>query len=198
MNENLLFDKYLLMIEYTFRWSGLHLRNHKNYNINRVRVLYCISFVGLNLNVASCVWWFIKQIGKGDSLVSLTYAAPSFTLAFLCDCKSLSLMVYHSYVDKLVVKMRELETKTDLNDIRNKTLTEEPIQFLHSVLKISHFMNWLLIIAFPLMPLAKMAYIYFVFNKVQLEFPFPTEYPFDAYDFKIYPFVMLSHVWGGK
>lgn len=198
MDENSLFDRYLRMIDYTFRWSGLHLNNRKNYNVNKARILYCIHFIALNLNVAGGFWWFAKQAAKGDSLISLTYAAPSIALACLCNCKSISIMLNHDYVDKLVFKLRELESKVDLNSIDNKSLIEEPIKFLHFVLKVSNLFNWILIVSFPSMPLARTAYNFLAFNKVELEFPFLTEYPFNPYDIKIYPFVLLSHIWGGK
>ncbi|XP_026328726.1 odorant receptor 67c-like [Hyposmocoma kahamanoa] len=196
MDENSLFDKYLRIIDYTFRWSGLHLRNRKDYNVRKARILYCIHFIGLNLNVLGGFWWFVKQASKGESLVSLTYAAPSIALACLCNFKSLSIMLNASYVDKLVYKLRELESKVDLNSIESKILVEEPIKFLHFVLKVSNLFNWLLIVAFPSMPLARTAYNFLAFNKVELEFPFLTEYPFNPYDIKIYPFVLLSHIWG--
>lgn len=198
MGENLLFDKYLRVIDYTFRWSGLHLRNRENYNLAKARIVYCINFIGLNLNVAGSFWWFAKRASQGESLLSLTYAAPSLALAFLCNFKSMSIMVNHDTVDKLVLKLRELETKVDFNSSDNKKVIDEPINFLHFVLKVSNFFNWLLIVVFPLMPLARTAYNFFALNKVELEFPFLTEYPFDAYDIKIYPFVLLSHIWGGK
>lgn len=194
----LLFDLYLGKIEYFFRWSGMHLKRRENYNIRLARFLYCVNFLWLNSDVTAAFWFLIKGVERGESLVSLTYTAPSITLAFLCDFKSLSFMWHHELVDKLVYKLREMEKKVDLNRDDYKTLIERPISFLHFVLKVSNFFNWLLIIAFPLMPLSVSAYNYFVLNKIELILPFLVEYPFDPYDIRIYPFVVLRHIWGGK
>lgn len=199
MAENLLlFDKSLLKIEYLFRWSGVHLRNREDYNVIKSRLFYCFNFILLNINVVGAFSWFLKEAAKGESLISLTYTSPSITLAILSIFKSMSFMWYYDYVDKLVYKLRELETKADLNSVTNKALVEKPIEFLYFVIKVSNLFNWLLLVAFPSMPLATTAYNYFVLNKVELILPFLVEYPFDAYNIKIYPFVVMNHIWGGK
>lgn len=199
MSEKLLlFDISLRKIEYLFRWSGMHLRNRENYNVIKSRVLYAFNFTLLIINCFGAFFWFMKQAAKGESLISLTYAAPTVTLGFLSVLKSLSFMWYHDCVDKLVYKLRKLETKAESNIVANKALVEEPINFLHFVIKVSNVFNWLLIVAFPLMPLATTAYNFFVLNKVELLLPFLVEYPFDPYDIRVYPFVVLDHIWGGK
>lgn len=198
MKDNLLFDKYLRNIDYTFHWSGLYLRNRENYNLNKARLMYCFNFILLNLDVAGGFCWILKGVGRGEALVALTYTAPSITLALLCNLKSLSIMWYHDHIDTLVFKLRELEIKADFKNITNKTFVLEPIKFLHFVLKVSTLSNWLLIFAFPLMPLSISLYNYFVLNKVELVLPFLIEYPFDAYDIKVYPFVLLNNFYGGK
>ncbi|XP_026331043.1 odorant receptor 13a-like, partial [Hyposmocoma kahamanoa] len=193
MDKNLLFDKYLRKIDYTFRRSGLYLRNRENYNVTKARLLYCFNFILVNLDVAGSMVWIAKGEAFEDGLVSVTHTAPSAILALLCDFKSLSFMWYHDYVDKLVFKLRELETKMTLNSIAYETCVEEPIKFLEFALKVSGLSNWLLILAYPLMPLSISIYNYLVLKKVELVLPFLISYPFDAYDIKIYPFVLLNN-----
>ncbi|XP_026328728.1 odorant receptor 4-like [Hyposmocoma kahamanoa] len=164
----LLFDKSLRKIEYLFRWSGMHLRNREEYN----------------------------EAVKGESLISLTYSAPTLTLGILSVLKSASFMWYYDCVDKLVYKLRQLETKADFNSTTNKALVEEPVNFLNFVIKVSNLFNWLLLVAFPLMPLATTAYNYFILNKTELMLPFLVEYPFDPFNIKVYPFVVIDHIWG--
>lgn len=198
MEEKLLFDKYLRKIDYTFRRSGLYLRNRKNYNVTKARLLYCFNFILVNLDVGGSLVYIAKGEGQEDGLVAITHSLPSAILALLCDFKSLSFMWYHTYVDKLVFILRELETKVDLNTVANKTCIEEPIKFLQFALRVSSFSNWLLILAYPLMPLSISIYNYFALNKVDLVLPFLIEYPFDAYDIRIYPFVLLNNFYAGK
>lgn len=194
----LLFDKSLCKIEYLFRWSGMHLRNREDYNVNKSRLFYCLNFTLLNINVVGAFSWFCKEAVKGESLISLTYSAPTLTLGILSVLKSASFMWYYDYVDKLVYKLRQLETNANFNSITNKPLVEEPVNFLNFVIKVSNFFNWLLLVAFPLIPLATTAYNYFVLNKIELMLPFLVEYPFDPFNIKIYPFVVLDHIWGCK
>ncbi|XP_026328725.1 odorant receptor 4-like [Hyposmocoma kahamanoa] len=191
---NLLFDKYLRKIDYAFRWSGLHLRNRDDYNMKKARFLYWFNSFWLNKEIVGGICFIAKGAANGG-LVSMTHTAPSITLALLSNIRSLSIMWHHGYVDKLVFKLRELETKTDLNNNDNKTYVERPIEFLHFVLKLSGFFNWLLILAFPLMPLSISVYNYLVLKKVELVLPFLISYPFDAYDIKIYPFVLLHNIY---
>lgn len=198
MDKNLQFDKYLLMVEYTFRWSGLPLRNRNNINVKKQRFLYCINSLLLNTCVVGAICWIIKGAARGEGLVSLTNTAPSILLALISDVKSLSLLWYQDQADKLIFKLRELETKADLESNDHKTLIKAPIKFLHYVLKISSFCNWLFIISFPLMPLSTSIYNYFVLNTMELVLPFYVEYPFDAYDIKIYPFILFYNLYTGK
>lgn len=190
MDGNLLFDKYLHMIEYTFRLCGLHLR-HRNFNMTRTRLLYCFALFCLMLGVGGSIFFIIKATTRGEGLVSAIHVAPDITMVLLYSVKSFSITWYHEQVDKLVFVMRELETKVDLNSNDNKTLIEGPINFLQNVLRVLYYFKWLFMIMVLFMQIFTSVYTYFVLNEVEIMLPFFIEYSFSANDFKIYPFALL-------
>ncbi|XP_026330951.1 odorant receptor 4-like [Hyposmocoma kahamanoa] len=90
--------------------------------------------------------------------------------------------------------LRDLETRSNLKDHVNENI-KESIKFLHLVLKVQNYCNWVLIIVFPLMPLSLTAYIYFTSNDIVLLLPFYAVYPFDAYSINYWPIILIKQIW---
>lgn len=194
----LLFDESLRKIDYIFRFTGMHLNNRENWSLKKARIIFYIQNFFYTCDLIGAVCFFLNGVYTGKSMLSLTYASPCLTMGLLGYAKSIPSVVYRNYVDEIVFVLRDLETKSlKLKDHDNRNI-KEPIDFLHLVLKVQNYCNWMTIVAFPLMPITLTAYKYFASNEIVLLLPFYAIYPFDAYDIRYWPFVVIKKIWTGK
>lgn len=194
----LLFDQSLRKIDYIFRFTGMHLNNRENWNMKKENAICYAQYFSYTYDLIGAVCFFIHGVYTGKSLLALTYASPCLTMGLLGYVKSIPSVVYKKYIDEIVFLMRDLETKSlKLKDHNNENIMG-PVKFLHLALKVLNYCNWVCIIAFPLMPITLTAYKYFASNEIVLLLPFYALYPFDAYDIKYWPFVVIKQIWTGK
>ncbi|KAI5646643.1 7tm odorant receptor domain-containing protein [Phthorimaea operculella] len=196
MAEKYLLEQSFKKIDYTMRWTGM-LLNKKAGKLQKYYALYIFNFIMLNLDVAGSIYWFVVGAMKGESLTSLTYVAPCITISLLGNIKSICFLVYGEQVDKLMTILKDLEVKAKKWPAVNerKEIIDKETKFLHLVLKLLNFFNWVVIIAFPLVPLSLTIMSYVQSHEFNPLLPFLIQYPFNAYDPRIWPVMYVKQIW---
>lgn len=193
----LLFDESLRKIDYIFRMTGMHLNNRENFNLRASRaVFYFNFFISINDLFGAC-FFFIRGLYTGESLMLVIYAFSCIIMGMLSYAKCISSVVHYKYIDKIVFILRDLEARSNLKVHADENI-KESIKFLHLVLKVQNYCNWILIIVFPSMPVSLTVYTYFTSNEIVLLLPFYAVYPFDAYSINYWPFILIKQIWTGK
>lgn len=199
MSDQLLLDKALKKVDYTFRWTGINIessRKTKSQNF-RYKYVFIFNFIWLNMDFSGALTWFIVNARKGVSFTILTYSAPCLTMCILFNTKSIYLYLSDDRINELLSILRNLEIKHhDVTAPQKKEIIKKYSNFLFMVLKTLNFFNWFLLIAFPSMPIALMALDYYYTQEVVLQLPFQVVYPFDAYNIKYWPFAYIRQLWG--
>lgn len=193
----LLFDEALRKVEYTFIFTGLPLIRRNDRYMNRAKVINFIHVFSYGIDMVAAYWFFINGVQTGQSFISLTYSSPCLTIGLLCYIKAIAWTFNYNYVEKVMSILRDLEVRSNLKYDQYEDI-KESIDFLHLVLKVLNYCNWVFIFAFPLMPVSLTAYKYFALNEVDLLLPFYVLYPIDAYNIKYWPFVVVKQIWSGK
>ena len=200
-NRPLLIDKTLKKIEFLLQIMGINIKSGPKTRRDTIknRIIYTINFIWLNTDLAGAVAWFFMGIANSKSFTELTYVAPCITLSFLCNLKSICLILGEEKVDKLIQVLRDLE----INE-RKRTKDEEKDEimkyehnFVTTVISVLNVFFFALITAFALSPVTLVVFKYYTTNELELLLPFLIIYPFDAYDIRYWPWVYLRQIWSG-
>lgn len=201
MSDQILLDKALKKVDYSFRWIGINIESSRKTKLQnfRYKFVYIFNFIWLNMDFSGAIAWFIVNARKGASFTMLTYVAPCLTMCFLFNTKCIFIYMSDNHINKLLSILRNLEMRHhDASTPQKKEIIKTDSNFLFLVLKTLHFFNWFLLIAFPLMPLILMALDYYNAKEVPLKLPFQVVYPFNAYDIKYWPIAYLRQIWGSE
>lgn len=202
MPETSLFEDTLRKTEFLYKYAGINVRinERKPNNKFKLRCVYFFNFFWLNIDLLGGIWWFIDGVQKGKDFLGLTYIAPCISLTTLANIKSIFIILNEDKVHKLVDAIKALEIKESSRKFveNKKAIIKEENDFLNVAIYVINTLYAVVVVAFALMPLIVIAVKYFKTHEVELNLPFLILYPFDPFNYKVWPFVYLHQLWSGK
>ncbi|KAJ0171910.1 hypothetical protein K1T71_012673 [Dendrolimus kikuchii] len=199
MSQTLLFESTLKRTEFLYRYAGINIRSgeRKASDKFKSRCVYIFNFFWLNIDLAGGIWWFIDGVKRGKDFFGLTYIAPCISLTTLANIKSIFIVLNEDKVHKLIDAIKALELKENSRKFveKKKAIMKEETDFLNVVIYVINILYLVLVVAFAIMPLVVIAVKYANTHELELILPFLILYPFDPFNYKVWPFVYLHQFW---
>ncbi|CAH0403422.1 unnamed protein product [Chilo suppressalis] len=183
---------------------------------------YYFQVFWLYADVLGEISWLIEGVLNGSSFLELSLAVPCITVSCLATSKSIFLYLNRDVVVKVIDKLREIypesdetlkyhsnadlshdkeldifednSNKSDINTDIERDIKNESVDFLNLVVKVQYYICSAVVVAFPLMPVSTMVFIYYSTGVLEYKYVYMVKYFFDPFKMALWPFVYFHQV----